>query len=355
MTTNANIEKCIQAFSRDKDLAFMLVTSSQGSEVEINSSPHYDHLVGDVGRLFERSTRKITTIVPATNRMYNLTFSRSRILPLMTQYRHLFCTLTQDYCKLLAKKWIKLIEPRKQSLHPYKDSHRSRPKWWPETIPHIEPDHLSKDNRIKLLTSIIRNPTFNLKEMKRISHSISYKYPVAENIVNEIFYLAAYDQLFYNQLRNCSELIEEISLETRTILKHPVIHIPVSLLSWKSTAKSGMLMMREIQQSDINVDEYFVKPGIPSRRLVLSSGSIRRKKWSEARHGSRFSMFFSSNATHQKSLPVISRDSQSMEKEKEYYSSEADFQLSSNNAQNSIYTAGSIPSTSESESAKSHP
>lgn len=59
-------------------------------------------------------------------------------------------------CKLLAKAWIKVVEPRKQSKYPYKNGEKSRPFWWPPNCIHKEPDHLKKDERINLLIRLIR-------------------------------------------------------------------------------------------------------------------------------------------------------------------------------------------------------
>ncbi len=59
-------------------------------------------------------------------------------------------------CKLLAKAWIKVIEPKKQSKYPYKLGNSSKPYWWPGNCIHREPDHLKKDERINLLINILR-------------------------------------------------------------------------------------------------------------------------------------------------------------------------------------------------------
>lgn len=59
-------------------------------------------------------------------------------------------------CKLLAKAWIKVIEPKKQSKYPYKLGDSSKPYWWPHGCIHREPDHLKKDERINLLINILK-------------------------------------------------------------------------------------------------------------------------------------------------------------------------------------------------------
>jgi hypothetical protein len=63
--------------------------------------------------------------------------------------------MQQDVCKLIAKPWIKNINPNKQTHHPYARGTKCAPPWWPELPPsdnymkgrvrHQEPDHLLKD------------------------------------------------------------------------------------------------------------------------------------------------------------------------------------------------------------------
>lgn len=57
----------------------------------------------------------------------------------------------QDICREVAKEWIKTIEPKKQSAHPYTDGETRAPEWWPLKgagqrgfCRHKEPDHISK-------------------------------------------------------------------------------------------------------------------------------------------------------------------------------------------------------------------
>ncbi|KAJ5573878.1 uncharacterized protein N7459_008305 [Penicillium hispanicum] len=73
-------------------------------------------------------------------------------------------------CRMVAKAFIKFIEPRKQVRHPYNggkpppgsapgttgDPEKTKPEWWPPGVMHKEPDHLRKEFRIELLLHIIR-------------------------------------------------------------------------------------------------------------------------------------------------------------------------------------------------------
>ncbi|KAH8926903.1 hypothetical protein BT69DRAFT_1317293 [Atractiella rhizophila] len=68
-----------------------------------------------------------------------------------------FSNLQQVSCRIVAKLWIKVIEPKKQNRYPYQRGERSKPDWWPREIRHKEPDHLKKDERIQLLEAMLRS------------------------------------------------------------------------------------------------------------------------------------------------------------------------------------------------------
>ncbi len=71
-------------------------------------------------------------------------------------YDERFRNLQQTACKIMAKAWIKIIEPKKQSNHPYTGSEAKAPDWWPKPwaptkegrVRHKEPDHLHKHGKI---------------------------------------------------------------------------------------------------------------------------------------------------------------------------------------------------------------
>lgn len=58
-----------------------------------------------------------------------------------------FRQMQQLTCKVVAKAWIKVIEPKKQSNFPYNRGDESKPSWWPTGARHKEPDHLMKPGR----------------------------------------------------------------------------------------------------------------------------------------------------------------------------------------------------------------
>jgi hypothetical protein len=67
-------------------------------------------------------------------------------------YTQQFQKIQQNACKLVAKRWVKAIAPKKQSLNPYTGGEEKAPDWWPkpwgsakdEKVRHVEPDHLLK-------------------------------------------------------------------------------------------------------------------------------------------------------------------------------------------------------------------
>lgn len=71
-------------------------------------------------------------------------------------YQLRFSQLQQVMCKMVAKAWIKVIEPKKQTRCPYNKGEDGRPAWWPAEVRHKEPDHLMKPERHALLLSLLR-------------------------------------------------------------------------------------------------------------------------------------------------------------------------------------------------------
>lgn len=78
-------------------------------------------------------------------------------------YEQRFKSIQQTACKTIAKAWIKLIAPKKQSNHPYTGQEAKAPDWWPkptgstkeERVRHKEPDHLHKPGTLLLRRSSI--------------------------------------------------------------------------------------------------------------------------------------------------------------------------------------------------------
>ncbi|KGO74238.1 Protein of unknown function DUF2841 [Penicillium italicum] len=82
-------------------------------------------------------------------------------------YEKIFQNLQQTNCRIIAKAYIKLVEPRKQVNYPYNgrkivegrtqqlDPEATKPPWWPRGVSHREPDHLPKVERIRLLVYML--------------------------------------------------------------------------------------------------------------------------------------------------------------------------------------------------------
>jgi hypothetical protein len=78
-------------------------------------------------------------------------------------YAKAFQNLQQTNCRILAKAYVKVVEPRKQMIYPYngrkiiagqtQQLHPSetKPPWWPAEVSHREPDHLPKAGKATLL------------------------------------------------------------------------------------------------------------------------------------------------------------------------------------------------------------
>lgn len=81
-------------------------------------------------------------------------------------YEQQFKNCQQTACKLIAKAWVKAVEPKKQSTHPYTGKDEKAPEWWPkpwgtskdERVRHKEPDHLYKRGMLPGRVSLLLLP-----------------------------------------------------------------------------------------------------------------------------------------------------------------------------------------------------
>lgn len=67
-------------------------------------------------------------------------------------YQTRFKDMQQSSCKVMGKAFVKLVEPKKQTHHPYTKGDDKAPPWWPNTtgdhnVRHKEPDHLLKPGK----------------------------------------------------------------------------------------------------------------------------------------------------------------------------------------------------------------
>lgn len=94
---------------------------------------------------------------------------------LRTYYEKAFDCFQQLNCRVIAKAFVKLVEPRKQVNHPYNgrrtvagssqkvDPELTKPKWWPSGVTHKEPDHLGKPGKSPALFSLQVNGHANVR------------------------------------------------------------------------------------------------------------------------------------------------------------------------------------------------
>lgn len=118
----------------------------------------------------------------------------------------------QINCRLIAKAFIKFIEPRKQVKHPYNggrprgagqkgDPEKTKPDWWPASVNHKEPDHLRKDQRVALLIHILRKldkTGITPEKLQEVAHDArrQLKPPEKIEIFDEIFRVRRMEQRF---------------------------------------------------------------------------------------------------------------------------------------------------------------
>ncbi|OLL26951.1 hypothetical protein NEOLI_000742 [Neolecta irregularis DAH-3] len=131
-----------------------------------------------------------------------------------------FRQLQQMVCKIVAKAWIKIIEPKKQTRYPYNRGEESRPDWWPEHVRHKEPDHLMKPERISLLLRMLRCGKVPVNRLELATAEVAaYIPPDKTNLLREIYRVAREEE----RLR-----IGEIDPSTKTLLlQHIRITIPL--------------------------------------------------------------------------------------------------------------------------------
>ncbi|KAL3490165.1 hypothetical protein BJX62DRAFT_238456 [Aspergillus germanicus] len=120
-------------------------------------------------------------------------------------YEKAFQSLKQANCRILAKAYIKLVEPRKQVNFPYNgrkvisgipqqlDPETTKPPWWPTEVVHREPDHLLKAGRVHLLVHILcelrGSHAISVKKLREADQSIRRQFspPECLQVLDEIY------------------------------------------------------------------------------------------------------------------------------------------------------------------------
>ncbi|KAK6198550.1 uncharacterized protein RJT21DRAFT_49001 [Scheffersomyces amazonensis] len=254
------IVKYLEEISTQKKTKFVLITQSnhEESELRISYSSHFtDAQISEVHKLLSTERIRIVTIRPVLVHVEELYIDKKTTSNLIRQYQDLFHCINQNTCKEIAKRWIKVAEPNKQARFPYRDQNSSRPPWWPETTDHIEPDHLDKRGRVELLIQIIRNNKFYLESLRSSTSSMKFKREISQRILDEVYYIAAYERLFFNKDRHLDPIFKELKQKDKVQITNYSIILPVSKL--RDSVCHGTIMASKIKLTDINNKVFALK------------------------------------------------------------------------------------------------
>ena len=201
----------------------------------------------------------MASICPTLKDVHTIVLSKECDSQLVNHYTLLFSCVTQLVCKNLAKQWIKIIEPYKQTKYPYKFSRK--PPWWPSSVSHTEPDHLTKAGRIALLISILRNPAISICTLK--DHTKTWTLDEqTQRLLEEMFYISVYDRLFYYEHETNSPLRLLINAEDHMALARKSVILAVSNLriNDRQTLKKRKITKKQMNYKVFRLNEY-VKSG----------------------------------------------------------------------------------------------
>ncbi|KAL4923818.1 DUF2841 domain-containing protein [Aspergillus undulatus] len=129
---------------------------------------------------------------------------------LRTYYEKGFDCFQQLNCRVIAKAFVKFVEPRKQVNFPYNgkrgsegnDPEKTKPKWWPARVMHKEPDHLPKPERLRLLVHILcelrESHGVTAEKLKDAGQDVRRQISPAVRlqVLDEIFYVRAMEELY---------------------------------------------------------------------------------------------------------------------------------------------------------------
>ncbi|KAI9661445.1 MAG: hypothetical protein M1829_006276 [Trizodia sp. TS-e1964] len=117
-------------------------------------------------------------------------------------YDRRFKKLQQIHCKTVAKAWIKVLEPKKQSNFPYKLKDEKKPPWWPQGVEHREPDHMPKTGRVILLITILRCRQVSVETLMNATKEVVAHESFKEDkraILEDIYRVARLEERFFRE------------------------------------------------------------------------------------------------------------------------------------------------------------
>ncbi|EIW69431.1 hypothetical protein TREMEDRAFT_71620 [Tremella mesenterica DSM 1558] len=160
-------------------------------------------------------------------------------------YNTRFNALQQATCKLVVKAWIKVIEPKKQMKFPYNKGEEYRPAWWPEGVKHREPDHLSKQERLVLLSSIIRSPLISVARLElSTAEAAAFISRPRLSILREVYLVAKEEEKRRKEGDSTSELVVHLP------------HTPVSPSAISPEPEKRTHSTMEFEEDKENVSSY---------------------------------------------------------------------------------------------------
>jgi len=124
-------------------------------------------------------------------------------------YENRFNQLQQLNCKEIAKAWIKAVEPKKQSQYPYNSKHSNkgkRPPWWPNHCAYIEPDHLKKPDRVRLLVAMLNLRLKPISVYEKATRDVPNRMQNPDSslpLLEELYMVAKAAERLYNEGDTC--------------------------------------------------------------------------------------------------------------------------------------------------------
>ncbi|WFD19529.1 hypothetical protein MCAP1_001761 [Malassezia caprae] len=141
------------AVTEDSAVAYERASMSDICSPQLPQAPRMSTPMHPSAKLTSMPPQRPTPPVPHVKHTIELKDEAARTAFLELR----FSQLQQVMCKMIAKEWIKVIEPKKQTRFPYNKGEAGRPGWWPAGVRHKEPDHLMKPERHALLLAILRS------------------------------------------------------------------------------------------------------------------------------------------------------------------------------------------------------
>ncbi|KAH3680536.1 hypothetical protein WICMUC_000267 [Wickerhamomyces mucosus] len=136
-------------------------------------------------------------------------------------FRSCFREIQQLGCKLIAKVWIRTMEPKKQTNYPYKNGDLSKPRWWPFQVRHVEPDHLRKNERMSLLVSIVLQRGIDLEGFRSSTDMLRDLNDYQKKILREIYFITS-----LVQKGNIDQILSVSDFENKTDSSHSDYNFP---------------------------------------------------------------------------------------------------------------------------------